>query len=840
MIKENTLEPVMSKTIFICCISTFLLFFVSSICLAIEHPLSGVNETTLKDAKITGVITDGASNQTIPYANVAIYHATDSTLVTGVLTKEDGSFLIDKLPYGKYYIEITFVGYKKHKVKDILLSSKKKTMELGPIKVAESSTMLNQVEVVASIPPVRYEIDKRVVNIAQNINAAGSTLAEALENVPSIQTDVEGNITLRGSSSYKVFIDGRPSPIGGSEALQQIPASLVQKVELITNPSAKYDADGSAGIINIVMKKQRIQGESGMFNVTGGTGKKISSNMNLSYKVSKLTFTLGADFSNNQSVFKSNSNVSDTLTGGILKNQVIDGSGNSHRTGNGLRAGIDYLIDKKNSISLNASVGGSNFIRSTDYNYHDIYTSDLSPLTTDVYYSNLSHPSSEQTYKSINLDFMRKMKKEGEQLTSGIYFTGGPSKNIGTLQEDTTDVRGNSLGKNMLIQRTAQNTSQRDLRTKLDYELPIGEKGHLGAGYQGRYLYNSGRNDLTNFTNNAWVEDSTQLDKLKFRDQIQAAYVTFSNAMPILGYQLGLRSEYENRILTQQIQNRDYRINRIDFFPTIHLSRELPWQLQIQTSYARRINRPSESNLDPFVLHPAPLMVRHGNPSLRPEFANSMELNLVKQLQNASYISVDGYLRKTEGLIQQITVFDPATQVTTSTYENINHDRSLGVECMANLQPVKWFNLNTSFNLYNYHMFGTLVPGVASSTNTWNMHLNPTVHFTRSTTLQFSYVYYAPTIAAQGTRSGYYTTNISLRQRLLKRRASIMIQCRNMIGHTIYDNTNRTAYQYKYSSYEAEAHVVMLTLSYRFNNYKAKEEEKKIEDEPNGGKEQEN
>lgn len=211
----------------------------------------------------------------------------------------------------------------------------------------------------------------------------------------------------------------------------------------------------------------------------------------------------------------------------------------------------------------------------------------------------------------------------------------------------------------------------------------------------------------------------------------------------------------------------------------------------------------------------------------------------MKQLNNSSFISVDGFLRKTTGLIQQVTLFDPTTQITTNTYENINHDRSMGTEFMLNLEPVKWFNLNSSFNIFNYHMFGTLVPGVATSTNTWNLHVNPTFHLTKTTTFQVTYIYNAPTIAAQGTRSGFYTSTISVRQRMLNRRASLMLQARNMFGHTIYDNTTESVHQFKYSSLEREAHVVMLTFSYRFNNYKVKENERKNEDDSNGPKEQE-
>ena len=821
-----------------------LLLANSEIVIAQGYPRGGVRGATQsnqseipKEAKITGTIVDGTSNETISYASIAIYNSKDSTLLTGTLSKADGSFMLDKLPYGKFYIVVTFVGYKKHKVYDILLTSGKKTTSLGQIRVNVKTEALKEVEVVGNAPFVTYMIDKKVINIAQNITASGGTVAEALMNAPSIQADVEGNITLRGSSNFLVFIDGRPSPVAGSEGLQQIPANLVQNVELITNPSAKYEAEGSAGIINVIMKKQKLQGSSGMFNITAGTGNKFSSNVNLSYKVSKLSFTLGGDFTDNQSIFKNNSGVTDTLSPQTLKKQLIVGSGNLHRMGKGIRGGIDYTIDTKNALTLTGSMGGRDFIRSTSSDYHDTYSSILNPSATDVYYTNSTHPESERDYKSLNLDYERKFDKKGEQLSAAVYFTGGPSNSVSTLQVDTTNVNWEKSG-GSLTQLSEQSSNQTDLRTKIDYELPLGRKGKFGAGYQGKYTTNNADNHLLNYIGNTWTEDSSQRDKVNFTDQIQAGYVTLLNTMPLFDYQLGLRAEYENRFLNQEIQNKESKVSRIDFFPTIHLSKQLPWKLQLLTSYTRRINRPQQSSLNPFILYLNPQTIRQGNPSLLPDFANSFELNLEKKITEASFISVEGFLKETTGLIQQISLFNPTTQITTNTYENIDHDRSMGVECMANLEIYKWFNLNSSFNVFNYHMFGTPVPSVANSTNTWNLHVNPTFHLGKSTTFQATYIYNAPTITAQGTRSGFYTSTMALKQIMLKRKASLTLQARNMFGRTIYDTTTESAHQFKYSSLERESHVLLLTFSYRINNYKAKQNNRRNQDEPNGNREE--
>ena len=793
------------------------------------YPRPGAEVMMPKEAEINGTIVDGTTNQTIPYASVAVYKSKDSTLVSGVLSKDDGNFSLSKLPYGKYFMVVTFVGYKKHKVSDIMLTPTKKIAALGPIKVNVATTMLKQVEVVGNVSPVSYQIDKKVVNIAQNITAAGGTLAEALQTAPSIQTDVEGNITLRGSSNFTVLVDGRPSPVAGSEALQQIPASLVQNVEIITNPSAKYEAEGSAGIVNIIMKKQKVQGSSGILNVSAGTGDKYSANLSLTYKISKFSFTLGGDFTDNMSPFKNLMNNTSTLSSSLTKYQNINGTGDLHRKGKGINLAVDYAIDDKNALTLTGSLGDRSFGRSLSSFYHDTYNN-----TNDVYYLDSATPMFKRDYKSLNLDYQLKLDNKGQKLTASAYFTGGPDNNLSTLKVDTTDVNGISYNRNLLNQYSAQNSNETDLRLKADYELPIGAKGKLSAGYQGRYMNSDGEYTLLN----NGFEDLSQHDKLNFKDQIQAGYVTFLNTMPLFDYQLGLRTEYEDRVLNQEIQNKIYKVNRIDFFPSVHLTRQLPWKLQLQANYSRRTSRPQQWNMNPFVVHVDPQSIRMGNPGLLPEFTNSYELNLEKKITDASFFSVQGFMRQTDNLIQQISTFDQPSQITTTTFSNINHDRSLGAEFMANLELYKWFNLNASLSVFNYRMFGTPIASVASSTNTWNLHINPTFHLSKKTSVQLMYMYNAPSITAQGTRSGFYMSSIGIKQSLLNNKASLTLNIRNLLGNSTMTSTTQTANQYRFGSFKRETQVFMLTFSYRINNYRAKQSSRQSGDESNGSKEQ--
>lgn len=773
------------------------------------------------DCRVSGTVIDESSGQPVQYASVAIFRAKDSTLLTGAMSGEDGKFIIEGLPYGQFYIQITFVGYQKQRFGSIVLSANQKTTDLGKIKINPVASALKTVVIEGVVPPEQFKIDKRVVNIEQDITAAGGTLADALQNVPSIQTDVEGNVTLRGSSNFTVLIDGRPSPVDGSEALQQIPANLVKSVEIITNPSAKYEAEGSAGIVNVIMKKQKLRGESGMFTATAGLGDKYSVSLNLNYKISKFNFSLGAMYRDMRSDVKNYMNNSDTLGTQLIKNQIINGSGNFHRQGKEINGGISYNLNAKNTLTLSGSLGNRLFKRPMTSNYHDSYFNFIDP-PTDIYYLNAAKSEDKRIYRNVNIDYNLKFNDKGHEISASAYFTGGPDDEQNNLQQDTTDANWNTLGKKKIVQQSVQNSDQTQLRTKIDYSLPLGEKGKLEAGYQGTYSKAKGNSYLDNFLGNVWVQDSAQTDRIVFKDQIQAFYVTFSNSLPVFDYQIGLRTEYEDRSLNQEIQNKKYTVNRIDLFPSVHLSRQLPWNLEVQASYTRRINRPRNYNIYPFVLRIDPQTIRQGNPGLLPEFANSFELNLQKKLTGSSYLSLEGFLRQTSDLIQQITTFEPATQITTTTFDNINHDRSIGTEFMVYLELVKWFKLNTSFNYFNYHMFGTPIASVDNKINTWNVRVNPTFNLAAHTTFQATYSYNAPTIRAQGKRSGFYFSTLALRQGLLKQKCSLTLQVRDLFGKPSFVSTTESTNQHKYSKFQRESKIVLLTFSYRFNNYRVK------------------
>ncbi|HEY4785469.1 MAG TPA: TonB-dependent receptor, partial [Bacteroidales bacterium] len=592
------------------------------------------------EGKIYGKIVDRNNQFPVEYVSVGLYRMRDSSLITGMVSDTAGNFSFANVPYGKFYAEFKFLGYKKSRVNGILLTPNQKTADLGTVKLEGSSAVLNEVEVTGNRPPIEYKLDKKVVNVGQQITAAGGTAADVLENTPSIQTDVEGNVTLRGSSSFTVLIDGKPSVLQGSDALQQIPASIIQQIEIITNPSAKYDPDGSAGIINVVMKKQKISGISGVANVSAGTGDKYNASFLVNIKRSKLNYFMGANYMDMNFHMKGFSDQQTTRLD-TTTFQESNSDGRMHREGKGVKGGLDYSITNNHSISFSLNYDEHDFGRLMNSKYHEYDK----PGTRDTNYLYSTNSVSPHKHFSGNVDYLWKINDNGHQLAASVFYSHGPSDNTTDIFKRYTDSGWNLTG-NDSLQRTTESAMENDFRAKIDYTRPFSAKGKFEAGYEGRYESSDGDYHYYNLIgeNLEQVEDLNQLNKDKYSDHIEAVYATLSNATKLFEYQLGLRGEYTDRNIVKPLTGEEYPVNKFDFFPSIHLSRQLPWDMQIMASYSRRINRPEDHDLDPFVRHTGNNNIQQGNPGLKPEYADSYELNFQKRM-GEGFISLEGYYR---------------------------------------------------------------------------------------------------------------------------------------------------------------------------------------------------
>ncbi len=771
------------------------------------------------DGALKGIIFDTGSNQPMEYASIALFSVKDSSLITGAVSATDGSFTLKPIKYGKYYAVVNFIGFKKHTINNILISPNKKTVDLGVIKLSASGHTLQGVTVTSTQNQVQYQLDKKVVNVGQDINSRNGTAIEALQNIPSVNVDTDGNLTLRGSSSFTVLIDGRPSVLDGSDALKQIPATSIDRIEVITNPSAKYDPSGDAGIINVILKKNVSLGLNGVINATVGTHNKYRSDATINYSVGKFNLTFSANYAHMQDVAHINSLRQNTINDTI---KTVDKIGAFHRQPltRTFKAGFDYKMSDKDVLSLMSSFGMNQFghtMTSRDTTYYT--PSKAGKLALDD-----NESLTKTNFYGLDLNWQHKFNDKGHELDALLFYSYRDGKTT-NFQTETILNALDPTGQNTDSYQTAPS---KRFRAKLDYTLPFDNGDKFEAGYQaqlnsendGYLLYNitgSGQEVLNDqFSSNA-----------TYNEDIHAAYATYSGKRNKFQYELGLRGEYDYRKIADQHTATPYTINRLDLFPTLHISEDFTPTLQALASYTRRVNRPRNWQLNSFQSYVDPDNIRVGNPGLKPEFVDSYEFSVIKRM-NTSFISLEAYYRINHNLITNI--MSPNSQgIFVNTFDNLNNSYTFGAELMSTTDLTKWLRTTLSADLYNYKLHGSVIGDVVDKNSTnYNFRLNTEVKLAQDTKLQLIGTYRGPSVMAQGDSKETYGLDMALQQNFLKQKLSAVLQMTNILGTMNFDFRTSGQNFYTHNKFSMETRGITLTLSYKLNNFKS--DKKKTEE----------
>lgn len=795
----------------------FLYIFVMLFSLAWSQPAPVANESEVRSGRIKGVILDAQSQAPMEYANIAVYNKRDSSLVTGGITNENGHFEIEGLSFGEYYAEAIFIGYEKSSLSGIRIAPSNQVVDIGKITLNTSSLRIGDVNVVADRQRIEYKIDKKVINVDQDINAAGGTAIDVLENTPSVEVDIDGNVSLRGSSSFTVLIDGKPSVLSGSDALRQLPASAIENIEIITNPSAKYEPDGMAGIINVVMKKNVLGGFNGIVNAMVGTGNKYRTDLNINYRTRKANLFFGTDWNRNDSygeIFSERQTFANDTTNFI----ITEGRRDSERRGFNLRGGADYFLTDRATLTLSLTGGQYGNDNGGLSRLHE-YTV---PTYTDIYMVNDNLSTREGNQFSSNLNFQQKFDESGLHKLDALFYY---SSRTGDDQENQDEYFSNSNYEGNLgfIDRilSSETEDETEYRLKIDYVRPLPSGGNFEAGMQSTM---DREHEVFKFSNydpasSTWVNNPLFSSSMDFRRDVHAGYVTLGGKMSVLQYMAGLRGEYTSREIKHEKAEEPATIDRFDIFPTAHLSLDASQSTQIMTSYSRRINRPSGRDLDPFPSYMNQYTIRQGNPSLKPEYTSSFELGIMQRF-GKSFLSAETFYRTTNNLISMVQELkDDGIVYLTS--ENINRDHSLGAEVMGNFNIAKWFQLNGSVSYFNYRIKGELNgESIDRESNNYSLRMNGNFRLAPESRIQLMAFYRGPSVQAQGESKGMFFSNISYRQEFFDKKLSATLSLRDIFGTSQFENmTYGPNFSNKFRM-KRESQVLQLTLSYKINNYK--------------------
>ncbi|MDY6802126.1 MAG: TonB-dependent receptor [Bacteroidota bacterium] len=770
------------------------------------------NNSELSKGNLTGYVYDSNQNKPLEYATIALINIENGSVVNGTISDESGFFQLKNINPGVYRIEITFIGYEKEVIERIEITNKNRKIELGQVMISPASESIDEVVVTADRPTMTYKIDKKVINVSQQHTSASGTAVEILENVPSVTVDIEGNVSLRGSQSFTVLIDNKPTVLDPSDALSQIPASAIENIEIITNPSAKYDPDGTSGIVNIITKRNKMQGMNGVVNLNAGMYDRYGGDFLVNYRREKFSVYVGADI-NTRNMYGSRDAESRTYYNDTTSYILSDGDFNREGSSYSFRGGVDYNFNAFNTLSFEARYGNRDNNSDNETNYHEF----IIPGTFDEYYISKEESERGGDYLSLNLSYIRKFNKKGHELYALVNYSRRDFDSESTnrlINENNNIVSG---------QRSIESGPRQPLRFQLDYTLPLSETNKFEAGYQSRMSDNTEKAEMFMYDTSAAVMDFVFQDQYSntsnYRRSIHSLYAIYSGELGNFGYQGGVRGEYTYRDITIDETNENFNIDRWDIFPTVHVSYNLPKENQMMASYTRRIDRPRGWYLEPFLTWSDAYNVRQGNPGLEPEYIDSYELSYLNKFGRNSF-SFEAYYRVTHNKIERVrSVY--SENVFLSSFENVGKDYALGIESMLALDVQKWWHVDLMGNLYDYRVEGQLGGrDFSESSFNWNIRFNNILRFSDNSRLQFNAMYNSPTISAQGERSDFFMANLAYKHDFLKKAFSATLQVRDVFGTMKHSSTYSGDDFYSYSYFEPKTPFVSVTLTYRINNYR--------------------
>jgi len=781
----------------------------------------GPNPGEIPEGKgtITGMVVEKTSDVPMEYTSIAIFRMRDSSLVTGTVSGSDGAFRMDDIPFGRYYIEVKFVGYEKSVISPVVVNRESRNVALGELKLAVSTNKIDEVEIVADQQRVEYKLDKKVVNVSEDLNAAGGTAVDVLENTPSVTVDIEGNVSLRGSGNFTVLINGKPTVLDAADALRQIPASTIQNIEIITNPSVKYDPDGNGGIINVVLKKQVEKGTTGIVNASAGLNNKYRVDALVNRRTGKLNYFVGGNYSDNRydgSLLREHTTFRED---GTESHNDAEGNFDFRRGGYQVKSGLDYNIGSRSNIALEASAGEYTFGIDRSSRSHE-YTI---PAMDDLYFVNTDVMTRNSRYINANLSFTQTFDTAAHKLVVMANVSRSNGDGTESFEYHQADEDYNFISSvNPQRNRNLETENEVEYRVQADYTKPL-ENGKFEAGYQariddqtGNFVYQEYDPDV-----NIWNTIGENSSESIFFRNIQGAYAQYAGKLGNFQFQAGIRGEYTYRLIEYRNFNSSYTINRFDIYPTLHLARQFANDQQLMVSYSKRVDRPRSYFLDSVPSRIDRQTVRIGNPGLEPEYIHSYELGYQKGW-GKNFLAIEGYYRKTINKITRIMDYNSEQDLTYHRFENINEDHVAGSELMVNWEFAKWFNLNASTNLYYYRIIGELDGDPVDNSNiSWNANANATFTITPKTRFQTNFGYHGPSVTAQGSAESMYYLNLALRQDLFKRKLSATLQVRDLLGSMKREFTSTGDDFNQYVLMRREPRIVMLTLSYRINNYRA-------------------
>jgi len=779
---------------------------------------------------VQGLVQADSSRHSLEFTNVSLLRVSDSTIAAGTVTDSKGAFRVANLPFGGYFLRYTLLGYKEKQSAPFQLTSRQSTFDAGIVSLTETALKIGGVTITAEKPVFNEAIDRKVYNVQQAVVSSTGSVSDLLQNIPSVQVDVDGTVSLRGSANVQIMIDGKPSPLlasGGAEALLQIPASSVQTIEVITNPSAKFKPDGTSGIINLVMKKNSGSGLNGILGGNVGNRSRYNLNASASYNPGGVNFFGSYSYRKDERTsFSSELRQKRDSASGSWSRYDQNGTTYSRPFGHFVMAGFDVKLEDISRFGLSGNYRrrGYTSYDTASYllaNFEGSVTSDYDRLRIDydqttsygatAFFDHKFAGDDLKIRTELNLSHM--FDEEDNRFTNAFRSPSGFQEYDNTLIREYDD----------------------RIELTVDYHQKLANGSILEAGYDGQ----TSKNEFPFYAEyfepslGKFIPDVQKTNHFLFRETIHALYCTYEARFGMLSLLGGLRGENVSVTSDLVTLGTSAPSSYSRLYPTLHVAYKLSELSELQLNYSLRANRPDGGDLNPFPEYRDPTSVRAGNPLLKPEYIHSVEFGWQLQSEKLTVTPSIFYRNRFNGFTSMTRALNDSVLLTTQ--QNLSTDQSGGLELVLSGNFGSYLTANVSTNAFYQQIDASnLGYGNNKSAISWNGNLNCSIHVTKSTMIQINSNYRSARMTPQGQNRPSYVVNIGMRQDLLSEKLFLVLTVSDA-----FQTQNRrteintpTLNQRMFGS--RDARVMYLGLTYRFGVPPKGAKEKSLQFDENG------
>lgn len=784
-----------------------------------------------QQGKIEAIVVDEETNEPIIGASASLLQQSNQSYVQGAQSDIEGRLVFSDVDFGTYTIRVTYVGKENVLIENVRVANQQ-PVKLARVSMMDDGKLIEEVVVEGRTPEMRLGIDKKVFDVSQSLVSVGGSASDLLQNVPTLDVDADGNVSLRGSNSVKILIDGRESAMAGSDInalLQSLPANSIEKVELITNPSAKYDAEGQSGIINIILKKNVRTGLNGSATASGGSYDNYSAGVDLNYRDRKFNFFGGYNYANRVRPGDDFNDNTELIDGIIQENsaRTISTSENNRKGKNHtFRLGTDWYAAPKTTFSLGANVSVRDNDRRSDIHYRYFNVPDLGDRS-----SRISQQYEEDLGVDMTFDFKQELNREGEEITANVTY--GDDTEDGTNDFHQTYANGRAD----FQRQNVTSEAGKNWNFQVDYVLPFADDHKFEAGYRTmvRNSEDSQWSKVLDTLTGEFMPDYSVSNDFDLTNSVHALYANYQRKLTKrLGIQVGLRGEqtylrstYYN-LDPEAPEDEKRNDGNQDFFrlyPSAFLSYEVGDSGdKVQLSYTRRVQRPRGWQVNPFVNVNDEINYRQGNPNLLPEDIHSFELSFAKFYDKWNFIS-SAYYRRSSDMMSPFLrdpeeiadIVGDRSNVTYSRWENVSKQDAMGLELISKVNMLQWWDATANVNLF----YDKTMPYAQFNTGevenfSWNGNINTNVKFTKSTTLQARGFYRAPRKWVQGRMKSMAGLDVAVRQDVLAGKGSVMFNVRDVFNSQRFRMENNLPTQFNQRESRWMRRMFSLSFTYRF------------------------